>query len=91
MSVFCSLNRKSYCNASNSNETLAESAAKNGGVPKFPGKLEALDEPTERVQAIVEQIMNITFFESAQLGTLSPPFLRFSALLFSLHDINRFI
>lgn len=91
MWVSFSLNKKSYCTASNGNETLAESAAKNGGVPKFPGKLESLDEPSERVQKLVDQIMSITFFESAQLSTRSARFPPFPLLPGRVHRLRAFI
>lgn len=54
----------------------------------MPAGLTNLDEPTERVIQLVDQIMNITFMEASQLSTLStplhsllPPSLLFSIIL----------
>jgi len=91
MLILLSVHRKSFCTASNGNETLAESATKNGGVPKFPGKLESLDDPSERVKNLVDQIMNITFYESAQLSTLSSARCRFAPFVSTLCHMDPFI
>lgn len=59
--------RKLFCSTASGSETLAESAAKNGGVAKFPSGFASVDEPSEKVLNLADTLMNISFFEAAQL------------------------
>lgn len=65
-----SSSRKAYCGGASSGETLAQNAAKNGGVLDTSNKPLEAGEPTERVKKLVDELTSITLIEAAQLSTL---------------------
>lgn len=78
--------KKTYCGATQPNQTLADAVAQNGKITGMPAGVATADEPSEKVVQLAEQIMSISFLEAAQLSTLPTSSYSLSLLsaLFSL-------